>query len=77
MLVTRSEPPPAGADPTVVMDSLNDAVLRSQRDLFCTVCYAIITFRQGQCEPHLDGSGPPRADPVDKREVQTVGQPGR
>lgn len=32
-----------GATPCEVMEWLNDAVLQSQRDLFCTVCYANLT----------------------------------
>lgn len=65
-----------GADPIVVMDWLNDAVLRSQRDLFCTVCYATITGRNGQWTMTSTAAGHPLPIVSTKREAQTIGQPG-
>lgn len=65
-----------GADPIVVMDWLNDAVLHSQRDLFCTVCYATITSANGQWTLTSTTAGHPLPILSTKRRVQTIGQPG-
>lgn len=65
-----------GADPLVVMDWLNDAVLHSQRDLFCTACYATITAGDGQWALTSTAAGHPLPIVSTRRETVTLGQPG-
>jgi len=65
-----------GADPIVVMDWLNEAVLHSQRDLFCTVCYATITSVNEQWTLTSTTAGHPLPIVSTRRGVQTIGQPG-
>ena len=48
-----------GADPLEVMDWLNEAILESQRDRFCTVCYVTLTSRDDRWEMTATAAGHP------------------
>jgi serine phosphatase RsbU (regulator of sigma subunit) len=65
-----------GADPLVVMEWLNEAVLHSQRDLFCTACYATLTSHDGRWALTSTAAGHPLPILSKRDGAQTIGQPG-
>lgn len=65
-----------GADPFVVIEWLNDAVLHSQRGRFCTVCYATLTFRGGRWTLTSTAAGHPLPIVATQSRATTIGQPG-
>jgi serine phosphatase RsbU (regulator of sigma subunit) len=65
-----------GADPSVVMDWLNDAVLRSQRQRFCTACYATLTSHDGRWTLTTTAAGHPLPIVSTDRGAHMIGNPG-
>ena len=69
-----------GQDHTEVMDWLNEAVLKSDRDLFCTACYATVSRnedRDGEgWSLRVVSAGHPLPIVVTAGHAATVGRPG-
>ena len=65
-----------GAEPGEVMAWLNEAVLHSNRDLFCTVCYATVTACDGSWQVTSTAAGHPLPIVATAAGIFTVGQPG-
>ena len=65
-----------GAPPQVVIEWLNEAALESQRDLFCTVCYATVRRSASGWELTTCSAGHPLPVHVTAAGAGTVGQPG-
>ena len=65
-----------GAEPGEVMAWLNEAVLHSNRDLFCTACYATVTACDGSWQLTSTAAGHPLPIVATAAGTTTVGQPG-
>lgn len=65
-----------GADAASVVDWLNEAILHSNRDLFCTACYATLTARDGTWELETTAAGHPLPIVATGTGTEAVGRPG-
>jgi serine phosphatase RsbU (regulator of sigma subunit) len=65
-----------GADASTVMSWLNEAVLQSNRDRFCTACYATLTIRDGGWQLASTAAGHPLPIAATATGTDTIGQPG-
>jgi serine phosphatase RsbU (regulator of sigma subunit) len=65
-----------GAQPAVVMEWLNEAVMQSQRHRFCTVCYATLTFQGGRWTLTSTAAGHPLPIVSTSGGAYTIGLPG-
>jgi serine phosphatase RsbU (regulator of sigma subunit) len=65
-----------GAAAEVVIDWLNEAVLQSQRDLFCTVCYATLAVTDDGFSLTSTAAGHPLPLVSSALGAHTVGRPG-
>jgi serine phosphatase RsbU (regulator of sigma subunit) len=65
-----------GADPCDVMSWLNEAVLHSNRDLFCTACYVTLSVGDGSWRLTSTAAGHPLPVVATGAGTGTIGQPG-
>ena len=65
-----------GADAHSVVDWLNEAILHSNRDLFCTACYATLTARDGGWVLESTAAGHPLPIVATRAGAHAVGRPG-
>lgn len=65
-----------GCPPEVVIDWLNEAVLLSNRDQFCTVCYATLAATDGGWTFTSSAAGHPLPIVASARGTRSVGRPG-
>jgi serine phosphatase RsbU (regulator of sigma subunit) len=65
-----------GADAAAVMSWLNEAVLLSSRDLFCTACYATLTSDEGRWHLSSTAAGHPLPIVASREVTKTIGQAG-
>jgi serine phosphatase RsbU (regulator of sigma subunit) len=65
-----------GADHAQVMDWLNQAIALSDRDLFCTACYATLTHEQGTWTLRSASAGHPLPILSRSGHTSSVGEPG-
>jgi sigma-B regulation protein RsbU (phosphoserine phosphatase) len=65
-----------GADASVVMAWLNEAVLESNRDRFCTACYATLTAGEGRWQLTSTAAGHPLPIVATAAGTDTIGRPG-
>ena len=65
-----------GVDTGDVMDWLNEAVLLSNRNLFCTACFATLTAQAGSWQLTSTAAGHPLPIVATSTGTRTVGEPG-
>jgi len=65
-----------GCAPSVVIEWLNEAVLRSDRDQYCTACYATLTARKDRWLLTVTAAGHPLPIVSTAHGTAAFGQPG-